>query len=676
MKHWSTSARTGTICLLTVLIIASGCSLIPAGTPAKSSEDDRPNFVVIFVDDLGYNDVSYNGAVEIETPNIDRLAQKGVTFSNGYVVHPFCGPSRAGLMTGRYPARFGMEYNVAYAPLDEKHGLPVEEKTLATYLNEAGYRTGIVGKWQLGAAPAFHPLNRGFDYFYGFLGGAHDYFRIDTTRPGTEYLPLNENRGAAGMDGYLTDALTDRAVSFVQKRREEPFFLYLAYNAPHTPLQATEELVDKYSHIEDENRRIYLAMVDSLDRNVGRVLDALEQADAQDNTVVFFLSDNGGVSSTVHPGLDWADNAPLRTGKESFFEGGIRVPFLASWPAEWPSGVTFGPMVSSLDIAATAVALAGSVPDLDRPLDGANLDPFIRGEKAGEVHEALFWRQSSRTPGLTKFAIRAGDSKLVKDDPEGEAQLFNLAQDPGETGDLIGSDTETAARLAELWNSWNRDNIQNIYPEASHYARVKAEALLDFTEEYESSGMEEPIFQVGIAPEPYEASCSNGIVVPSPEHSLGLVRDCEGLMGIRDALTGGTNVNWSYDEPLFNWEYVTVGGDPNRVRELELPSRGFEGNISPELGDLDELVKLNMHGNQLTGTIPPEIGNLAKLKELRLGNNRLIGSVPEALAALDDLELIRLSDNLLTGCIPASLQYADNDFDEVGLPFCEVAENS
>lgn len=496
MEHRSTSARTGTICLLTAFLIASGCSLLPAGTPPKSSQDGRPNFVVIFVDDLGYNDVSYNGAVEIETPNIDRLAQEGVIFTDGYVVHPFCGPSRAGLVTGRYPARFGMEYNVAYAPLDEEHGLPVEEKTLATYLNEAGYQTGIVGKWQLGAAPAFHPLNRGFDYFYGFLGGAHDYFRIDITRPGIEYLPLNENRGATGLEGYLTDALTDRAVDFVKMRREEPFFLYLAYNAPHTPLQAPEELVDKYSHIEDENRRLYLAMVDALDRNVGRVLDALEQADVRDNTVVFFLSDNGGVSSAVHPGLDWADNTPLSTGKESFFEGGIRVPFVASWPAEWPS-MEFEWIVSSLDIAATAVALAESVPDHDRPLDGVNLDPFIRGEKAGEVHEALFWRQSSRTPGLTKFAIRAGDSKLVKDDPEGDAQLFDLAQDPGETGDPIVSDTETAARLARLWNAWNRDNIQNIYPEASHYATVRTEAVLEFTEEYESSGMEGPIFQVG-----------------------------------------------------------------------------------------------------------------------------------------------------------------------------------
>ncbi len=668
--------KSARICLLIVFLIASGCSLLPDRKAARSSEDNRPNFVVIFVDDLGYNDVSYNGATEIETPNIDRLAEEGVAFSNGYVVHPFCGPSRAGLMTGRYPARFGMEYNVAYAPLDEGHGLPVEEKTMAAYLSEAGYQTGIVGKWQLGAAPAFHPLNRGFDYFYGFIGGAHDYFHIDLTRPGIDYLPLNENRGATGMDGYLTDALTDRAVSFVQERREDPFFLYLAYNAPHTPLQAPEDLVEKYSHIEDENRRLYLAMVDSLDGNVGRVLDALERSGVRDDTVVFFLSDNGGVSPVVYPGHDWADNAPFRTGKGSFFEGGIRVPFIASWPAEWPSGATFEPMVSSLDIAATALALAGSAPNLDRPLDGVNLDPFVRGEKVGAPHEALFWRQSSRTPSSTKFVVRADNAKLIKEDSERGPQLFNLAQDPGETDDLIGSDIETAARLAELWNAWNRENIQNIYPEAGHYATVKADAVFEFTEGYKSSGKEAPIFQVGIAPEPYDTSCSNGIVVPSPEHSLGLVRDCESLMAAKDALTEGAGVNWTYDESLVNWDHVTIGGDPNRIRELELPSRSIEGNISPKLGNLDELIKLNLQNNRLTGPIPSEIANLTKLRELRLGNNMLTGSVPETLAGLDDLELIRLSGNSLTGCIPDSLQYVDNDFNEGELPFCEVAGNS
>lgn len=662
--------------ILAILLIASGCALLPAGKAAKSSEDDRPNFIVIFVDDLGYNDVSYNGATEIDTPNIDRLAAEGVIFSNGYVVHPFCGPSRAGLLTGRYPARFGMEYNIAYAPFDEGHGLPVEEKTLAYYLNQAGYRTGLVGKWQLGAAPAFHPLNRGFDYFYGFLGGAHDYFRVDLTQPGTNYLPLNENKGATGLDGYLTDSLTDRAVSFVQERREEPFFLYLAYNAPHAPLQAPEDTVKKYSHIEDENRRLYLAMVDSLDHSIGRVLDALERSNTRDNTVIFFLSDNGGVSPAVHRDLDWADNAPFRKGKESFYEGGIRVPFVASWPAEWKSDdKIFEPMVSSLDIAATFMALAGSEADLDRPLDGVNLDPFLRGEKTEAPHEALFWRQSSRIPSLTKFAIRVDNAKLVKDVPEGEAQLFDLMQDHGETDDLISKDTETATRLAELWNAWNRENIHNVYPEASYYASVATETILEFTTTYESSGREEPIFQVGIVPEPYEASCSNGIVVPSPEYSPGLVRDCKGLMAIEKALTGGLDLNWSYEEPLFNWDSVTIGGDPNRVQELDLSFRDLEGTIPPLLDNLDAMERLYLQDNRLTGQIPSEIGNMTKLRELWLRNNMLIGLVPKSLDRLDDLEIIRLSGNQLNGCIPDFLRHIDNDFNDGSLPFCEIVRN-
>ena len=500
MRSFKTIVSLG---FLAVLVIASGCSRPTSRAPGSAGENVRPNVVVVFVDDLGYNDVSYNGATEIETPNIDRLAEEGVVFSNGYVVHPFCGPSRAGLITGRYPARFGMEYNIAYAPFDEGHGLPTEEKTMAAYLNEAGYRTGIVGKWQLGAAPAFHPLNRGFDYFYGFLGGGHDYFHVDLTRAEMVYQPLNENRGAAGFDGYLTDALTDRAVDFVEERGEEPFFLYLAYNAPHAPLQAPEGLLNKYSHIEDENRRRYLAMVDSLDYNLGRVLDALERSGTRDDTIVFFLSDNGGVSPDVWAGLDdltWADNAPFSKGKGSFLEGGIRVPFVASWPARWPEGETFEPMVSSLDIAATALALAGSAVDSDRPLDGVNLDPFVRGSETGSPHKALFWRQSAWDPNRTTLAVRSDRTKLVKDNSDEEMQLFNLAEDPGETTNLLDGNTEAATRLVELWNAWNRENINNIYPEAGHYESLRQEFFLEAAEEYRVKGMEVPILQIDTVP--------------------------------------------------------------------------------------------------------------------------------------------------------------------------------
>ena len=299
----------------------------PVGPAAK------PNVVLIFVDDLGYNDVSFNGATDITTPNIDRIATEGIIFSNGYVAQSICTASRAGLLTGRYPARLGIDGNFAYMPFDNYYGLPNDEtkdektiaiKTIANHLRDAGYRTGIVGKWQLGAAWHFNPLNRGFDYFFGFLGGGHDYWKSDPNRPDKEYLlpVINQQRSSAGiaggsypMDGteYLTDVLTDHAVEYIKKDSDAPFFLYLAYNAPHGPLQAPAELVQKYSHITNpdcgtderchQERRNYLAMVDSVDQNVGRVLDALIESGQRENTMVYFLNDNGGVPKPANPEL-------------------------------------------------------------------------------------------------------------------------------------------------------------------------------------------------------------------------------------------------------------------------------------------------------------------------------------------------------------------------------------
>ena len=440
------------------------CYLLVCRWPAASQErpaDERPNVVVILADDLGYRDVSFQGAADIETPHLDRLAQTGVIFSNGYVAHPLCSPSRAALMTGRYPARFGMESNLSWTPFDEQHGLSLQERTVAGYLREAGYRTAIIGKWHLGAAPVFHPLNRGFDHFYGFAGGGHDYFRFyhrvdSTAAPLHEYvLPLDDGSGAAGFSGYLTDALTDRALEFVAAPRDEPFFLYLSYNAPHTPLQAPAETVRKYRHVADGNRRSYLAMIDSLDRNVGRITAALQEAGRRENTLIFFLSDNGGASGARE---NWADNGPLRAGKGSLFDGGIRVPFAASWPARWPGGTTFEPMVISLDIAATALAAAGAHAAADRPLDGVNLDPFVRGAAAGVPHQALFWATNASRNRNAGYAVRTADTKLVNDRLEAGPALFDLRADPGETRDLLARQPATAARLTALWNDWNERN--------------------------------------------------------------------------------------------------------------------------------------------------------------------------------------------------------------------------
>ena len=308
---------------------------------------EAPNIIVIFVDDVGYADIGFSASSlgrtsAISTPNLDRLANEGITFTNGYATSPMCSPSRAGLLTGRYPARFGMESNLAFNPFDKSLGLTTTETLLPTYLKSVGYATGIVGKWHLGMAKKFTPLERGFDDFFGFLGGSHQYFEVDASAPGDKAKqPLVDNTTPLGLNGYLTDVLTDKAIEFVTKERSvRPFFLYLPYNAPHSPYQAPKTLMDQIpSSVTDPKTREYLAMVLSVDQNVGRLLTALDQAEKRDNTIVFFLSDQGGISSGP------MNNGDLREGKGSLYEGGLRVPFIASWPARWPQGEVQHPPV-------------------------------------------------------------------------------------------------------------------------------------------------------------------------------------------------------------------------------------------------------------------------------------------------------------------------------------------
>ena len=488
---------------LAVALASAACDFASdaARSVGRTASRVPPNVLVIFADDLGYNDVGYNGAVDIDTPNIDRLAREGIVFPNGYVPYPSCGPSRAALMTGRYPARYGMELNLAYAPTDERHGLPTEESTVADYLRDAGYRTGIVGKWQLGAAPPFHPLNRGFDHFFGFLGGGHSYYRIDMTEsPLSEYLlPLNDGRGATGFEGYLTDVLTDNAIDFVSQD-DEPFFLYLAYNAPHTPLEAPDNLIREYSGVENEKRRRYLAMIRSMDDNIGRLIAALEDSGRRGDTLIFFLSDNGGVTaSEIAPEQNWSDNSPFSGGKGFFAEGGVRVPFIASWTGGWPVGETYSPMVVSMDIAATALALAGADADPSRPLDGVNLDPFLRGDADGEPRTALFWRQWQLQAG-DNFAARVGDLKLIRDIGEGgriePVRLYDLATDPAETRDLLAERPEDALRIAELWNEWNAGNVNGAYPWRARYYQARDAAADNLAADFAARGKSEPLYRI------------------------------------------------------------------------------------------------------------------------------------------------------------------------------------
>jgi len=268
--------------------------------PIKVIADDRPNIVVFMADDMGYSDTGFTGSVDIKTPNLDQLAASGMICTSGYVTHPYCGPSRAGLLSGRYQHRFGFETNPAYDPSNPYMGIDPAVTLFPQRLQKVGYRTAVVGKWHLGAAQPFHPLNRGFDYFFGFLGGGHDYFSIDLTKRVKEgYLQALERNGRpADFDGYLTTALSIDAAEFVTKNKENPFFLFVSYNAPHAPLQAPKEAIERYAHLAESKRRRYAAMVDVMDAGIGKVITALEENDLRENTLIFFLSDNGGPQPT------------------------------------------------------------------------------------------------------------------------------------------------------------------------------------------------------------------------------------------------------------------------------------------------------------------------------------------------------------------------------------------
>ncbi|QDT69479.1 Arylsulfatase precursor [Planctomycetes bacterium MalM25] len=443
---------------------------------------EKPNFLVILADDLGYQDVGFTGSKEIRTPRLDALAENGVVVRNGYVTHPYCGPSRAGLLTGRYQARFGMEINLTYSPYDQQSGLPHDEKTFGARLQSAGYRTGLIGKWHLGASEPHHPNQRGFDYFYGFLSGGHCYFpdcvttyyplqqpdgRTHYSANEGSFLPLTRNNQAADFDEYLTTALSRDAARFVGES-DEPFCLYLAYNAPHAPYQAPKETIAKYSHIQGKNRRVYAAMIDEMDRGIGMVVDALKESGKLDNTVIFFLSDNGGVR--VKEGqAPIANNAPFKGGKGSMHEGGSHVPFLVHWPAGLPKGQAYEGLVSSLDIAATAVALAGGDTS-GHALEGVNLIPFLTGETPGTPHAALFWR---RVDGAA-WAVRTPTGKYLTENREnGVAKLYDMASDPYESLDLMGKAPELQAELARLWNDWNAQNVACRWLQANAYQRKR-----------------------------------------------------------------------------------------------------------------------------------------------------------------------------------------------------------
>lgn len=421
---------------------------------------ERPNVILILADDLGYGDVGFNGCRDIPTPNLDQLASDGVRFANGYSSHPFCSPMRAGLMSGRYQHRFGYVNNVAFDPHNQLMGLPTTERTVASRLRDAGYRTGMVGKWHLGAASPFHPMNRGFDFFYGFLGGGHDYFKVDTRIQLSENYKaaLDDNGKPVAFDGYLTTVLTDQAIRFMEAsdKTDQPYFLYVAYNAPHGPLQAPPEEIEKFASIEDPKRRTYAAMVSVMDTEIGRILDVVDRRQESAETLVVFLSDNGGPEHA-----NASDNGPLRGQKGDVYEGGIHVPFLMRWKKTLPAGAVFQHPVISLDIAATALSLAAADPVPGD--DGVNLIPFVVERKNAPPHDALFWR----TGKDQKRAVRSGDQKWMV--VNGKASFFDLKSDLGESDDLISNHSSAASKMLSLFDSWNEGNKPATFPSYRDY---------------------------------------------------------------------------------------------------------------------------------------------------------------------------------------------------------------
>jgi arylsulfatase A-like enzyme len=415
---------------------------------ATAAAAEKPNVLIIVSDDQGWADAGFQGNKEAVTPHLDALAKAGVRCTNGYASHCFCSPSRAGLMTGRYQARFGYEYNPQHDPGNERVGLPLTERLLPQYMKVAGYKTGWVGKWHLGGSPKHVPWNRGFEETFGFIGGGHQY--RDWKPDKREYfLPLVRNgKELPDVPPHLTAALGEDAVAFVRTNRKQPWMLYLAFNAPHAPHQPTAEREAKFKDVANQGRRRNLAQVSLMDDAIGAVMAALKATDQTRRTLVFFFSDNGGQL------LYSADNTPLRAGKGTLYEGGVRVPFLVSWPGTLAEGTTYDEPVIALDIFATGLAVAGVSPPKGVKFDGVDLLPHLTGKVKTPPHERLFWRTLQE--GQVTHAVREARWKVVRVGQK-PAELYDLAADIGESKNLAAEKPDVLKGLTAAIDAWDKE---------------------------------------------------------------------------------------------------------------------------------------------------------------------------------------------------------------------------
>jgi arylsulfatase A-like enzyme len=423
-----------------------------AGTAFTAGQAARPNVLFLLADDLGYSDLGCYGATDIKTPNLDRLAREGVRLTDFYANGPVCTPTRCALMTGRYQQRIGgLEWAI---PPGKKHlGLPTQEKTIAAMLRDAGYATAMAGKWHLGYTEDRAPNAHGFDRFFGLLSGNHDYF---THRENNGEPDLYLDTKLVAREGYSTYLIKQHALEFLEAMKDQPFFLYVAFNAPHWPNQGPDGAGRQVTlkGWAQGTRETYVKMVEAMDASIGEILSVLDQQGLVENTLVIFTSDNGGDK--------FSRNGPLAKGKGTLWEGGIRVPCIARWPGKLPQGKVSSQVGIMMDWSATILRLAGAKPPKDRPLDGMDLLPILAGDQRAKKR-TLFWRRVGPNFVETHRAVRDGNWKFI-DEPNGRQYLYNLAKDIGETSNFSTNTPARVARMKKLLDKWESEVDPPLYP--------------------------------------------------------------------------------------------------------------------------------------------------------------------------------------------------------------------
>lgn len=405
---------------------------------SENPQYDPPNIIIILADDAGYADFGFMGSEDILTPNLDLIAKDGVIFTDAHVSASVCSPSRAGILTGRYQQRFGHECNLEPNQLQAFDSAQV---TIAEFLSGNRYSTSIFGKWHLGEEPHQHPVANGFDYFWGFLAGGRSYFPTkeeDMLRGSTAIF---ENHEPSAFEGYLTDAIGAKAASYIDENASasNPFFMYLSFNAPHTPMHAKQEVIDKFGPQHD--RPVYAAMLWSMDEAIGNVVKALKDQSVYENTLIFFLSDNGGAHN------NGSSVGELKGWKGNQYEGGTRVPFVVSWKGQIPSGGQYSGLTSSLDIYKTIASLENNQAIEEKSLDGVDLIPYLKGKKKGNAHESLFWRKDQMA------SIRVNDYKYISV-RDTLSVMYNLKNDIAEIKNIENTRPELADSLRKSLSEW------------------------------------------------------------------------------------------------------------------------------------------------------------------------------------------------------------------------------